>query len=177
MNIKLIFGIAAVVAMLSGFWLQQEMHLTKPQSPPAAQLHFSFPDTKGQMQAVEQWQGKVLVINFWATWCGPCLKEIPEFIQWQKAYQSQNLQFVGIAIDDQQSVTEYLKTIPINYPILIAGDAGSQLSHQLGNLINAVPFTLIVNEQGKIVHRQFGELSKEKFLELVESLLKPHVTN
>lgn len=175
MNIKLMFLLVALVAVVAGFKLQQKGQSAKIAEPATEQLSFSFPDIKGQQQAIQQWQGKILIINFWATWCGPCLKEIPEFIQWQQAYQDKNVQFVGIAVDDQQSVVDYLKTIHINYPILIAGDAGSLLSHQLGNLINAVPFTVIVNAQGQIVHRQFGELSKEKFTEVLEPLLKPQV--
>ena len=173
MKIKLMFLLVALMAVVAGFKLQQNSQPAKVAEAVTESLSFSFPDINGQQQAVEQWRGKILVINFWATWCGPCLKEIPEFIQWQQAYQDQNVQFVGLAVDDQQSVADYLKTIHINYPILIAGDAGSQLSHQLGNLINAVPFSLIVNAQGQIIHRQFGELSKEKFLEVVKPLLKP----
>jgi len=175
MKIKLMFLLVALMAVVAGFKLQQNGQSAKIAEPVTEQLSFGFPDIKGQQQAIQQWQGKILIINFWATWCGPCLKEIPEFIQWQQAYQDKNVQFIGIAVDDQQSVADYLKTIHINYPILIAGDAGSQLSQQLGNLINAVPFTLIVNAQGQIVHRQFGELSKEKFSEVLESLLKPQV--
>jgi alkyl hydroperoxide reductase subunit AhpC len=96
---------------------------------------------------------------------------MPEFIHWQQAYQAENVQFIGIAIDDKQAVSDYLKTIPINYPILIAGDEGSPLSQQLGNIINAVPFTVIVNQAGQIVHRQPGELSKQQFLDVLQPLL------
>lgn len=172
MKIKLTFLLVALLAIVAGFKLQQNNLAIKAVEPAPEQLAFSFPDVNGQVQSVEQWRGKILVINFWATWCGPCLKEIPEFIQWQQAYQDKNLQFVGIAIDDQKSVADYLKTININYPMLIAGDAGSMLSHQLGNIINAVPFTVIVNRQGQIIYRQPGELDKQQFLEVVKPLLE-----
>lgn len=171
MKTNLSVAVFAVLALAAGIFLQQTQQDNAALETPKAQLAFSFPDINDQLQSVSQWQGKILVINFWATWCPPCLKEMPEFIQWQQAYQTDNVQFVGIAIDDKQSVTEYLKTIPINYPILIAGDEGSQLSQQLGNIINALPFTVIVNQAGQIVHRQPGELSKQQFLDVLQPLL------
>jgi len=171
MKIKLIFLLVAILATAAGYKLQHNVSETKPLEPASAELTFAFPDLNGNLQNAQQWRGKILLINFWATWCGPCLKEIPEFIQLQQEYQDQNLQFIGIAIDDRQAVADYLQRIKINYPILIAGDTGSLLSHQLGNIINAVPFTVIVNPQGQIVHRQPGVLSKSQFLEVVQPLL------
>ncbi len=172
MNIKtLLVVVAAVAALIAGLWIQQisQTPVVAEENPPV-QLDFSFPDSNDQPQSVSQWRGKILVINFWATWCGPCLKEIPEFIKLQQQYRDQGLQFVGIAIDDKESVQAYLKRIQINYPILIAGDAGSNLAHQLGNIINAVPFTVIVNQQGQIIHRQPGELSNEALLKIINPL-------
>ncbi len=81
------------------------------------------------------------------------------------------MQFIGIAIEDKQSVVEYLKTININYPILIGEDEGISLSYQLGNIINAVPFTLLVNKQGQIIHRQPGEISRDDILEIIKPLI------
>jgi thiol-disulfide isomerase/thioredoxin len=171
MKTTTIIVLAAIVALATGVLLQHKSSSTNQSMPVSQQLDFSFPDVNGQMQSVAQWRGRILVINFWATWCPPCLKEIPELIKWQQAYQDQSLQFVGIAIEDRQSVVDYLQTININYPILIAGDAGSTLSRQLGNIISAVPFTVIVNSQGQIIHRQPGELSYEQFLQVVQPLL------
>lgn len=171
MKTTLMILIVAGIALAAGVLWHQQNRPTVAVETVSPALRFSFPDTSGQVQDVSQWRGKILVINFWATWCPPCLKEIPEFIQWQQAYQAKNLQFVGIAIDDQDSVAEYLQPIAINYPILIAGDEGSVLAHQLGNIINAVPFTVIVDQQGRIVHRHPGELTKEQFLRVVEPLL------
>jgi len=132
---------------------------------------FTLPDISGQPHAISEWQGKIRVINFWATWCGPCRKEIPEFIELQKQYADKGLQFIGIAIDDPESVEKYLTSININYPMLIGDMAGINLAHQLGNNIDAVPFTLVVNQQGRIIHQHAGEFSKEKILEVITPLL------
>ncbi|AEG00159.1 TlpA family protein disulfide reductase [Methylomonas methanica] len=171
MKTALMILLVAGIALAAGIFLQQQNQPAVAVDKAGPALQFSFPDTDGQVHSASQWQGKILVVNFWATWCPPCLKEIPEFIQWQDTYRAKNLQFVGIAIDDRDSVAEYTQRVAVNYPILIAGDEGSVLAHQLGNIINAVPFTVIVDQQGRIVHRQPGELTKAQFLRVVEPLL------
>ena len=128
---------------------------------------FSLSDLSGQSHTISEWQGKILVINFWATWCPPCLKEIPDFIALQDQYKDQGLQFIGIALDDKEAIAEYIATTPINYPVLLGGDAGIALARQLGNKVDAVPYTLIVNQQGQIIHQHPGEFSKEQLMEFI----------
>ena len=165
----LLIMFAAVVALAAGLFVQR-LSATKQPEPNVPAIAFSLPDVTGKQRNINEWQGKILIINFWATWCPPCLKEIPEFIKLQNEYKK-DLQFIGIAIEDKQAVEAYLKTININYPMLIGGDEGIVLSRQLGNIVNAVPFTLIVNQQGQIIHRQPGELSSEKIIEIITPLV------
>jgi len=167
-NTLLIF-FAAVIALAAGLFVQRLSATNQPGTNDPA-IAFSLPDLTGKLRNINEWQGKIRIINFWATWCPPCLKEIPEFIKLQNSH-NKDLQFIGIAIDDKQAVEEYLETININYPMLISGDEGIALSHQLGNIVNAVPFTLIVNQQGQIIHRQPGELSNEKIIEIITPLV------
>lgn len=171
MKTNLLLVVVAVLALAVGILLQSNRYSSAQPEAVSPALNFSFPDIHGQEQPVSQWRGKILVVNFWATWCPPCLKEIPAFIELQQAYQNKNVQFVGIAIEDRQPVADYMQRTSFNYPVLIAGDNGSVLSRQLGNIIGAVPFTVIVNPQGQIIHRQPGELTKEQFLQIVQPLL------
>ena len=166
----MILIIIASVALAAGLLARQYL-VGKDIKPADAQLNFSLPDLADKPQSVEQWRGKILIVNFWATWCPPCLKEIPEFIKLQDEYQDKGLQFIGIAIEDKQPVQDYLKRININYPVLIGGEGATMLAQQLGNVINTVPFTVIVNQQGQIVHHQLGELTREKVLEVIAPLL------
>ncbi len=163
--------IAAAVALAAGISVRR---LSTPvmDSRPSTLIDFSLPDVSGVQRNVSEWQGRVLVINFWATWCPPCRKEIPEFVALQEQYGDKGLQFVGIAIEDREPVSDYLNSIKINYPILIGGDKGIALAQQLGNIINAVPFTIVVNRQGQIIHRQPGEFSSEKVLEIISPLMR-----
>ena len=169
MKNTLLIVIAAGIALAAGMFVQR-LPVTQQLDPNVPAIDFSLPDLTGKQRNINEWQGKIRIINFWATWCPPCLKEIPEFIKLQNSH-NKDLQFIGIAIDDKQAVEEYLETININYPMLISGDEGIALSHQLGNVINAVPFTIIVNQQGQIIHRQPGELSNEKIIEIITPLI------
>lgn len=171
MNRKILMVIfIAGIALAAGLFARQYL-ASGETSQTVAQLNFSLPDLTDKPQSAEQWRGKILIINFWATWCPPCLKEIPEFIKLQDEYKDKGVQFVGIAIEDKQPVQDYLKRIKINYPVLIGGEGATMLAQQWGNVINTVPFTVIVNQQGQIVHRQLGELTRQKVLEVVEPLL------
>jgi thiol-disulfide isomerase/thioredoxin len=150
-------------------WQQRQKPLQAQQAIPLPE--FSLPDLAGTLHPISEWHGKILIINFWATWCPPCLKEIPEFIQLQTEYSGQNVQFIGIAIDEAELVADYLSFVDINYPILIAESDGAKLSQQLGNTVSAIPFTAIVNQQQQIIFYHPGELSKQRLTELIKPLL------
>jgi len=162
--------IAAVLALGGGI-LARGLLSPVEQNSPTLLPDINFPDVSGNLHSISEWQGKILVINFWATWCSPCRKEIPEFVALQNQYSAKGLQFIGIAIDEQEPVEEYLAATKINYPILIGSVTGIALAHQLGNQIDAVPFTLVVNQQGQIIHQHPGEFSSEQIMEIITPLL------
>jgi thiol-disulfide isomerase/thioredoxin len=132
---------------------------------------FSLPDLVGKQRNIKEWYGKVLVINFWATWCPPCLKEMPEFEAMQKEFSDKGLQFIGIALDDADPVKEFIASKKITYPILLGEDQGTKIAHDLGNIVNTVPFTVIVDKKGLVVKSHMGELSRKQLLEIITPIL------
>lgn len=135
----------------------------------AAISQASFYDLHEKVQPLAQWQGKVMVVNFWATWCPPCIAEIPEFIKFQKQYAKQGVQFVGIAIDQKSKVQAFAEEKGMNYPVLLGDLAGIDLARRIGNAQGGLPYTVIVDRSGKIVTTQLGTLSPEN----LEAIIKP----
>ena len=135
-------------------------------------LAANLPDIQGENQAVSQWLGNVLVVNFWATWCTPCREEIPEFIEAQTKFRDQGLVFVGIAIDQADKVKMFSQEFDINYPVLVGGLNTWSLLEAAGNRQSALPYTVVINRSGEIVETYLGRKKKKKLEKLVVPLLK-----
>ena len=130
---------------------------------------FKLKDLEGKVRDVKEWDGQVLMINFWATWCPPCRKEIPAFIELQEKYKDKGFKILGIALDEKEAVINFTDPMGVNYPILMAEQEGIVLSKAYGNRLGVLPYTVIVDRKGNIVHRQRTELTFEQ----VEGMIKP----
>lgn len=175
--------ITAIIALLGASYYGYQSYIGHEQAStntPVAALSSEpifkarLPDLAGVRQPLAQWRGKVLVVNFWATWCPPCRQEIPEFIQLQKQFGGQGLQFVGIALDEKAKIQSYVDEVGINYPILVGDLEAVALSQASGNRMGGLPYTIIINQQGKIIATELGGLNKQKLTAIIEPLLQNH---
>lgn len=135
-------------------------------------LALELPDQQGKKFAFSQWKGRVLVINFWATWCAPCKAEIPEFSRLNTEWQKKNVQFVGIAIDKAENVQAFVDKVKISYPQLIDNGQLMQLLRALGNAMQGLPFTLVIDQKGEVLARHLGDFETKE----LERLLKTATT-
>lgn len=119
--------------------------------------YWSFDDLEGQQHLLSEWQGPYLVINFWATWCPPCLKEIPSFVSLQNKFSNEQVQFIGVAYDHLEAVQDFVAKTEINYPVVLGGDDVAVFMRELGNKIGALPFTAVVDSRGQVVASHQGE--------------------
>jgi len=152
MKKSLIFAFVMLIAGAAGYgvqtWLHKDKTVEATLSIPSPD--FSANDINDKPRNIKEWRGKVVLLNFWATWCGPCIEEIPELIKLQKTYGGQGLQVVGVAVDNKQAVKPFAAKEGMNYPILIGGMDAAELSKRYGNKQGVLPFSAFINRQGEI---------------------------
>ncbi|MFG6459645.1 TlpA disulfide reductase family protein [Roseateles sp. BYS96W] len=138
---------------------------------PAAEAFWSrrFVGIDGQELDVARWRGKPLLLNFWATWCPPCVKELPEIDQFHGEAKAKGWQVLGLAVDQAEPVRAFLKKTPLDFPIALAGPQGLALVRDLGNPAGGLPFSVVFNEQGVISWRRMGVTRLEELRQLASS--------
>lgn len=129
---------------------------------------FSLPDINSKVRSLTDWKGKLIILNFWATWCTPCRKEIPLLNQMQANYHFDGLQVIGVAVDNKQAVTEFNQTIPIDYVNLIGGLEAAKLTTRYGNNAGALPYTVIIDSQGAVTSIAAGLLTESYLRKVIE---------
>ncbi|HXD72721.1 MAG TPA: TlpA disulfide reductase family protein [Vicinamibacterales bacterium] len=138
---------------------------------PAANLKFSFKNTDGRKVALSEFKGKVIILDFWATWCIPCKEEIPGFIELQKKYGDRGLQIVGISVDDSlNQAKKYATDMKMNYPVLLA--EGREDILRAYDPIPGIPVSIIIDRQGRIVTRHDGIAKMDVFEKEILPLLE-----
>ena len=156
----LLAGVGALAAAGGAFWYTR--HAPAPQaatdesSEPIDLWSQRFPQPDGGELVMAELRGKPLLVNFWATWCPPCVKELPEIDRFARGHAAQ-LNVVGLAIDSLAPVQAFLKKLPMGFAVGLAGMSGTDLSRSLGNQAGALPFTVLLDAQGKLVQRKLGE--------------------
>ena len=163
--------IAALLALTAGFLLNR--YVNGESARGQSRVDFTLPGLDGKAHHLSEWDGKILIVNFWATWCPPCRKEIPDFVQLQEKYGAAGVQFVGVAVDQPEAIRDFIKTQPFNYPILVGDEEGS-ISKQFGNNIGALPYTAVIDRAGKINLTNRGQFHRAELEATIKDLLPLH---
>ncbi len=180
--LSLVAVIVAGAALAGGMYLREQPNAPGPEiiivkqpktdhSVAGRRPEFWLPDPQGVRHGISEWDGKLLVINFWATWCPPCLHEIPVFIALQERFRSRGVQFLGIAIDDGENVRAFADEIGLNYPTLHGQLDAIEVMGAYGNKTGGLPFTVLVDPSGNIVARHAGALDEPAATALLVELL------
>ena len=162
----------AIVAAVSGFWMRRESMISAEVQGAAQRLMLTTHlDSGGRPQPMAQWDGKVLVINYWATWCTPCREEMPALMNVQRKYSANGVHVVGIAMDNVSKVREYAKELHIEYTLLMGSMETLDLSKDLGNRTGVLPFTVVLDRGGKLAYARAGALTEVELSAALKPLL------
>lgn len=138
-----------------------------PAEPAAALLAQSMNDASGKAHALSQFKGKPVLVNFWAPWCAPCVKEMPELSSLSSELRAKNINVIGVGVDTPTNILEFTTNYKITYPIYVGGMGATDLARAFGNTNGSLPYTVLIGADGKVVKTYLGIL---KFDELRKDL-------
>lgn len=160
LSIALVCGL--LFAAIGAYVGMQGIQVQPPQNGAVQKLmSLTLTDSLGAPQKLSQWQGKILVVNFWATWCAPCVQEMPELSTLQTELGKNNVQLLGLGIDSPSNIKDFAKKYAITYPLFSAGMEGTEISRLLGNQAGGLPFTLLISADGNIIKTYLGRLKMD----------------
>lgn len=173
----LVVAVVGLLAALAGYGMARLVHTNgtpSASSPSSANKGFSLPDLAGTPHSLPEWRGKLVLLNFWATWCPPCREEIPGFVRLQRRYGNEGLQIVGISVDNPEAVARFWQEMKINYPLLLADDSVYDLMAAYGNREAGLPYSVIIRPDGQIAASRLGAYREKELETLLTPLLPPH---
>lgn len=170
--------IAAILVLITSLYLAKQFGIIAPSSsqPSQAQvlLDARFNALNGGEVSLKTWQNKIIVLNFWATWCPPCREEMPELSKMQDQYKDQNLVIVGLSTEDLDTTKNFIAEQPVSYPILAGDMQAMSFAESLGNNQSILPYTVVIDEKGQLVKTFFGRVNQALLEKNILPLLKNH---
>ncbi len=154
-------GAAAAALGLAVNWWRTEP--TRAADDATASLFAAtFTDADGAAQPLAQWRGRPLIVNFWATWCPPCVEEMPHLQQVRDEFRERGVEVIGLGIDSAAKIAAFRDKYRLTLPLLVAGAGGSELYRALGNTGSVLPFTVLIDAEGRVRERHAGQVSREQ---------------
>ena len=154
---------AAVLAAGAGLIAYRATLPDRSSTEAAAELmRLRLPDTSGKDQSLAQWRDKILIVNFWATWCEPCREEVPALVRIQAKHASNGVQIVGISVDSVDKVRQFAAEYQVRYPLMIGSIEVMDLARRLGNNAAGLPYTVVLDRAGRVVKTHLGGISESE---------------
>ena len=177
----MLYSAVAIISLLAGVITARYLDSPSREAVPVSSEHpvdvpkqridFTVKDLQGNTRSLSDWDGNVVLLNFWATWCPPCRKEMPDFVELKEELSGKPFEIIGVAIDQAQLVQDFIDSIGVEYPILIAELEGMQIMKAYGNQLLTLPYTVLIDREGNVVKAFRTEVNKDMLKPMVEKLL------
>lgn len=162
-------ALAAGLGVTVNWWRTEPARATAEAT--AALFEATFPDADGRPQPLSQWRGRLLVVNFWATWCPPCVEEMPLLQQVRDAYRERGVEVIGLGIDSPAKIAAFRDRHRLTLPLLVAGTGGSDLNRALGNISGALPYTVLIGTDGRVREKHLGQVQPQQLRRWLDTAL------
>ncbi|SPB17292.1 redoxin [Caballeronia novacaledonica] len=171
----LVVAVAATVGgFYAGHWFSggDSVAATTPASGNAVDQLWKAtpPGASGTSVPLASFKGKPVVVNFWASWCGPCVKEMPALSAMQRDYEKKGIKFIGLGVDSEKNINDFLKKVQVAYPVYVTGFGGADLARSFGNNAGGLPFTVVIDAKGQIRSTKLGEIDPAELKRTLDSL-------
>jgi len=134
---------------------------------PSTFFHTAFAALDARPATLGAFEGQLLIVNFWASWCGPCVREMPALTSLAQKYAPIGVKFVGIAVDNPSNVATFLERIPVRYPIYVAGTDGIDQARALGDTAGGLPYTILIDTAGRVRWTKLGEIDPDRLSQAI----------
>lgn len=168
--------VAAGGGVLASRWLLDDAEIAQASQPastgsPVTQLWTAQVTTvDGKPQTLNSFKGHPVVVNFWASWCGPCVEEMPALSQLQRDYASKGIEFIGLGVDSDKNVQAFLQKVKVAYPVYVTGFGGADLARAFGNNAGGLPFTVVIDAKGNVRSTKLGQIDPQSLKQTLDAL-------
>ena len=169
MRKAVVLALLLLASGLAGFVAYQFISTDSAAARPAPA--FELPDLDGTPRPSAEWDGDIQIVNFWATWCPPCIREIPLLVEIQEEYRDRGVTVIGIAVDETEAVAEFAADFDFNYPVVVGQEDAMNLAQAYAENFIGLPFTAFVDREGRIRHVHTGEIHRPELEEILAGLL------
>jgi len=165
-------ALAAVAAGTAAWWVFERPPQAPPQAiAPSALWAVTLADASGRPQSLGQFRGRILVANFWATWCAPCRDEVPLLVRAQSRWAPRAIQVIGLTADAPEAVAQFGRELGVNYPLLVGKADVDEIGRRLGNAQGVLPYTAVIDPEGKVIATKVGAYSEAELDRLLERVV------